>query len=179
MAAYVSANHLWDRITGKPLPEHRRGLKSIQNWMLYSTDLGEMDYYYTRSKVQEYLGETNQGGGGYQYTKRNNALYYYRKAVQYGDTEAQEKYLDQYLAEGGKLKNLIKNLEGKHPLNDLKTKDEQHKFLMQLKPSDRRAYQNALKWYKSSMNLGEKEVQIMSEVVKRRQNEIRLPVTNR
>jgi len=71
-------------------------------------------------------------------------LYYFKVAVRYGDKEAAEKFLQEYVSYGGDAKGMDASVRAMHPLSGLSTA-ERPEFLNQLDEEEKGAYERSFK----------------------------------
>jgi hypothetical protein len=77
---------------------------------------------------------------------RSDALYYYKKSLQYKDTAKAERWKAEYMRLGGDREGLINSVQRAHPLAGLPVADRQA-FAKSLTLRDRQALAAAEKWY--------------------------------
>lgn len=114
VARVLSVDGLYRRVTGKPTPAKGGWLERL---VLYQTDPGEASYYAIRERGADFMEEHGHERGSTIPTERDNALYYWRKAVQWGDEEAAAKWLARYRELGGRGANAAASIERARPLS--------------------------------------------------------------
>ena len=142
-------DHVYDYIAGKPkrgntVAEHMA--HDLAQLFVYESDPGEQAYYDTRKMVFDWLAKQGDERPSATPTKRGNALYYYRRALKFGDLQAAEKYLEKYYEMGGRPKYLKKSIEMAHPLSSI-SKSKRLRFRQSLKPDQEETLGRALDWY--------------------------------
>ena len=144
IARSVAMGVPYKHLTGMPT----RGLaKDVLFLYSYTSDPGETAYHETRSSVFGWLKKQGKELGAYVPTNRANALYYYKKAIQYGDSKAAKKYLEQYFSLGGTREGVEESVKRAHPFSNLNT-DDQRRFIASLSPRQKEMARKALKWYR-------------------------------
>lgn len=137
----------------------------VMRAVIYKQSAGESAYFQTFRIVdafKEKIGK--QAFQGYTPSKKSNALYYYKKAVRYGDERAKKKWLKEYVAlakqQNPNLKNrdIVENIhnsiQSAAPLASLPRR--YHKaFERSLSKEDRKVVARAMKWYQSIYSAGQ------------------------
>ena len=126
----VGLNQEYRALVGKPLREG----KYLGNWsrfFIYKENPREAAYYAIRDEVYRWKRNNSDEG-----EERKRALYLYKMALRYKDSEAAERYLKEYAALGGTKKGMRTSLESMHPLAALKD-EEQRAFVRSLGEADR------------------------------------------
>lgn len=139
----VALDRLYNRVTGKPVPPGN----PVARLIAYRTDPGEAAYFDAREKVAKWLdehGKPRMTGGDA--TDRANALYYWKRAVQWGDEKAAAKWLKRYKELGGTSRGIDQSLRMGEPLGALNKRD-QRGYRRSLKADDRAILDMAEKWY--------------------------------
>ena len=96
-------------------------LKLAKNWAAYEVDPGKTAYYATRDEVNRYLNK--EGGGGWSFSEKSNALYDIKLAIRFGyDDEEVKGYIQKYINLGGKVSTIQGSLNSLHPLNSVPKK---------------------------------------------------------
>ena len=137
-------------IAGKP----KRGdnvtsqlLHDVMSLGLYTADPGEASYYQFKKSVFDYLDKISSPKPYIIPTSRQNALYYYKQSLKYGDLKTAKKYLDQYLTKyGGTRKGIKTSIKMTHPLASIPNK-HRRKFFKSLDSEQKDVYKRALDWY--------------------------------
>jgi N12 class adenine-specific DNA methylase len=130
--------------TGKP----SRG-DEVAGFITYQSDPGEAAYYDTLSGIRDFLKENDVEVPEISPTKKSNALYYYKQAKKYGDKEAADKYLSEYLSLGGKKQDLLKSMRKSDPLAFVPLK-YRRSYIKSLDAEDRKSLDSARKWWKET-----------------------------
>lgn len=144
----VSLDWLYNRVIAKKprRPGSNGPLGAIQAITLYRTDPGEAAYWHVRDLAVKYLEEQGREFPSVQPTKRQNALYYYRQAVKWGDEERAEYWLEKYYDMGGRPRDVRGSITRAHPIGSIPQRDRKA-FLEQLSERDRAILERAEKWY--------------------------------
>jgi hypothetical protein len=120
----VSADWLWNYVTGKPVRERNVMARVLGKLLVYQTDPGEAAYWQIRQLAIEWKKKEGKGSpGGGDPTDRGNALYYYRRAVGWGDDRAATRWYNRYIELGGTPKGLNQSLERAAPLGSVADRD--------------------------------------------------------
>lgn len=119
----------------------------IEGVLTYRTDPGEMAYFDTLNKIRTFLKDRDYDVPDISPTPRTNALYWYKKAKQYGDKEAMEKYLQKYKDAGGKMRDIMRSVRKSDPLAFLPLK-LRREFLDSLDAEDRKRFEDARRWWR-------------------------------
>jgi predicted RNA methylase len=122
--------------------------KVLDSILLYRTDPGEAAYWYTKHLAIEWEKKNIPGSEGVSITptERSNALYYYRKAITWGDEKAAAAWLKKYGELGGTPTGLRRSIQMAHPLGTLTT-DQTTAFLGSLSGVERREVDAGIEWY--------------------------------
>lgn len=139
-----SLGEAYKAATGKP---RRGGVGSVlQAPLVYRTDPGEAAYYEVRELVGKFLDEKgiDRSFGG-EKTDRQKALYYYKKAVAYGDEKAAERYLAKYKSLGGTNDGIRQSVMKGEPLDGVKKYKKEFMEWLSAEERDRLAQSEA--WY--------------------------------
>ena len=154
IAGTLGLAQLYRRVTGKPLPPGSRGFRGMIGELLtYTTDTGEAAYWEIRGKVGDFHEKAGKARDIPNPTARENALYYWRKAVQWGDDAAATKWLREYYRRGGTPQTARQSIQRAAPLAGL-TGRERGRFYASLSPRDRDTLQRATQWYNTTLRLG-------------------------
>jgi len=106
-------------VMGRPNKGAGEWLQSLA-WSTISS--GSAAYFRTRDEIQRV---TQRGGMSRDsITPRDEALYYYKQALRFGDTSAAKKYEADYKAAGGTDKTIMQSLKMLHPLGTLSLPNE-------------------------------------------------------
>lgn len=142
-----SLNRLYSRVTGKPRRPSRGPLGDLLGTtLLYSTDPGEAAYWQAKDMAADWLEESGQQRPDISPTKRSTALYYWKKAVQWGDEAAEERWWNEYLELGGSLRGMNQSIRMGAPLGSIAQRDEPA-FLATLTARELDVIEQAQEWY--------------------------------
>lgn len=139
----VALDRLYNRVTGKPVPPGN----AVARLIAYRTDPGEAAYFDTRERSSKWLedhGKQRQSGGDP--SDRANALYYWKRAVQWGDQKAAARWLKRYKELGGSSRGIAQSVRMGEPLGMLNRRD-QRAFRRSLNAEDRAVLDMSEKWY--------------------------------
>jgi hypothetical protein len=127
IAKVFSASIPYDWWTGKP---SRGWGKNLSKLLLQSSDPGEAAYYKVRGLIRDFndkMGDVSSGG--FTPTDKGNALYYFKQSLRYGDMEAAERYLRDYVDLAGgpekASKGLKTSIDRTAPMGGLKKRDRE------------------------------------------------------
>jgi hypothetical protein len=152
VARLFSAETIYRRVANKPIRGDSvagRVLNDLSSLVSYTADPGEIAYHHIRRLGNEYLKENNLERPAKEPTNRMNALYYYKKALKYGDAKAAEKYLALYKKLGGNLERLRISIKNTHPLSMI-PKKYRGRFLRSLTAKEKKSLKLAKSWYKKT-----------------------------
>lgn len=141
-ARAVTLGWLYDKVTDKPM----RPGNLATDLLLYRTDPGEAAYFRVREKAGDWLEQQNKGRNLGNPTKKENALYYWRKSLQWGEPEKAERWLQRYYALGGTRKSAVGSIKRAAPLSPIAVHDRR-RFLASLTPEERESLTLAEQWY--------------------------------
>jgi hypothetical protein len=147
-----SVETIYRRLANKPIRGESvagRLLNDLSSLVSYTADPGEVAYHHIRRLGNEFLKESNLERPAIEPSSRMNALYYYKKALKYGDAKAAEKYLKKYKELGGNLKRLRISIKNTHPLSMIPKKYRGH-FLKSLNTKEKRSLKTAREWYRET-----------------------------
>lgn len=129
---------------GKPT---RGAGKIIGNMFTYRVDPEEVAYSEMVGMKYEWLKKKKgMGDPSGPISPKSNALYYFKQALRYGDKEAAEKYLRQYVDYGGTSKGLNQSLKALHPLYGM-SKEEAAAFIGELTEKEKDQLRTAIDFY--------------------------------
>jgi len=149
--------HIWKVFSVDRLYRHVKGLPKrpsqgpvedvLGALLLYSTDPGEAAHFMTKQLVSDYQEGRGRERLDFGTTEKSNALYYWKKAVQWGDEKAAEKWERIWREEyGGTDRGMALSLTKSAPLGGLAKKD-QPAFLDSLDDDDRELVRDAMAWW--------------------------------
>jgi hypothetical protein len=133
-------------VTDKPTPPGA----GITQFLLMRTDPGEAAYFGVREKIADWQAATGKERGNPQPTERDNALYYWRKALMWGEPEQADRWLQRYYALGGTRQSATGAITRADPLGPVAKKDRME-FLRTLSPQDREMLDLANRWYRTTL----------------------------
>jgi len=153
VARLFSLNSIQSYLRGKPT----RGGGGLGAWLLndiislgfYTSDPGESAFWNIKKKTFDYLDKQDVQKPRITPTDKSNAMYYYKRALKYGDLKAAEKYLKSYIDHGGTRKGMKISIKTSGPFGNLSKKDRR-KFLKTLTEKDKETLAIAEKWYRET-----------------------------
>ena len=153
VARLFSLNSITDYMTGKP----ERGGGSVGAWLMndiialgvYTSDPGEASFWNIKKTAYEYLDKIDAEKPRISPTNKSNAMYYYKKALKYGDLKAAEKYLKKYIDLGGTRKGMKLSIKYSSPLGMMSGK-RRRAFLKTLTEKEKQTLKIAEEWYKET-----------------------------
>jgi N12 class adenine-specific DNA methylase len=152
VARMFSLEPIYRHLAGRPLRGDdfaERIFEDLAATITATHDPGQVAFHQTKSLVIDYLKNRNIERPMVDPTNRANALFYYRKAIQLGDTEAAVRYLKKYLKLGGSTSGIRTSIKRQHPLAGLPARYRLH-FMRQLTPADRQSVKRAIAWYRKT-----------------------------
>ncbi len=145
IARTVALDKLYKIVTNKPRPP---GFYNPVNWVLtYQVDPGEVDYQLAKRMVVDWQRENNRDSPQISPTDRSNALYYHKKASQWGDLDRAEFWFKKYVELGGTEAGLQQSLNRSAPMGGLSA-DNRAEFLESLDEDERRIITDGEAWWK-------------------------------
>ena len=128
----------------------------LQSWgmaFVNKTDPQESAYKYIQAQKYAYLETLGKGGSGNYYSPRSIAFRAYKKAIKFGDKEAEDRAWNDMAKAGVTEGDIITMLKRMNPLYGL-NKDEKVDFLQRyLSDTDIDKYERAVEYYKEVTNL--------------------------
>jgi N12 class adenine-specific DNA methylase len=145
-ASAVSLGWLYRKVTDLPL----RPSDGFFAALLTETDLGEAAYYRTREMVYEWQKKQGRDTGLPDPTARDNALYYWRKSLAWGQPERAMRWLAKYYELGGTPQNAKESIKRADPLSGVPLM-RRGAFLKTLSEEEKQAYEQARDWYNATL----------------------------
>jgi hypothetical protein len=153
VAKLFSLDMPYDWAVGKP---KRGGDVSGKLWNdllslgFYFSDPGEAAYWDAKSLSLKFLKRKGEQSPSVEPTDRQNAVYYYKVALRYGDLSAADRYLDKYKELKGDMKSIKVSIKMSSPLSSFAGSNRKYRreFLDGLGERDRGAVERAEKWYR-------------------------------
>ena len=142
-------DRLWSKVTNKP--ERPTSMKdgAVDSLLAYSVDPGEASYFLSRDIANEWMKKNmkrEEFSGTANITEKGNALYYFKRASQWGDRERAAYWLGQYYDLGGKPKDIRESIKRGHPLGAVPPA-RRAQFMGSLNENDREVISDAIAWY--------------------------------
>lgn len=112
---------------------------------------GEAGYRYTQKLVNDIRKKNGMSVLSFDIERspRDYAKYMYRKSVQYGDKKSADRWLQEFIDQGGKRKSLRYDMKTTDPFSGLRgTGVSKGRFLSDLNPVDRKVVLDGEKWWK-------------------------------
>ncbi|OEU68461.1 MAG: hypothetical protein BBJ57_07225 [Desulfobacterales bacterium PC51MH44] len=153
VARLFSLNSVTSYMTGKPI----RGGGSVGAWLMndiialgvYTSDPGEAAFWNIKKVAYDYLDKIDVEKPRITPTNKSNAMYYYKRALKYGDLKAAEKYLKKYVDLGGTRRGMNTSIRYSSPLG-MMTKKRRRNFLKTLSEQDQRTLRIAEAWFEET-----------------------------
>jgi hypothetical protein len=130
-------------IMGLPTKGYDEAIKSL---FVYTADPDQSAYFAIMDLKRRYAEKAGKGGEGYFITPRGDALYNYKLAIRFEDSDAAEHYFNKYIELGGTYQGFKQSLRAMHPLwglNDF----EKMEFVMSLDAEDTERLYKAIDYY--------------------------------
>jgi N12 class adenine-specific DNA methylase len=145
VANALSLGWLWDRISNKPV---RPG---SLNPLVGYVDLGEANYFYVKQKAADFAAKQGRVRGGGDPTPRSNALYYWKRSLEIGDTTKAQYWIRKYFELGGRPDGIKASMRLDAPLAGLPTA-LRGPFLASLSREEQNMYRDAELWYRTRLS---------------------------
>jgi hypothetical protein len=120
--------------------------KDVAALVSYSTNPGESAYYTARQIVSDFSERQGDETATIIPTKKQNALYYHKQALRYGDKELAERWKKRYMDMGGTERGMAMSIEKSHPLASLSNK-KRKQFEAELTTDEQAIIAKAVQWY--------------------------------
>jgi hypothetical protein len=133
----------YNYLTDKPSRGWQRNVESVAT---YSADPGQLAYTRVQDLVAQWQKSKGRPTGVMSRSPRSDALYYYKKSLQYGDTGKADRWKEKYMERGGKEEGIEESIKRAHPLSTIPAA-EREDFLNSLARRDRQAVTSAEEWY--------------------------------
>lgn len=131
---------------GKPT----RGYREFQKMLVYEYEPGEAAFISIMQLIREFNDKYSEAGGfRSQPTQKANAIYYYKKALKFGDMRAAKKYIRQYVELGGTSRSFKSSIKGYHPLMMVDRK-LRRRFMEKLDKKELKQLEKAIDWWKET-----------------------------
>jgi N12 class adenine-specific DNA methylase len=137
---------LYREVTDIPNPPG----SGITQFLLTRTDPGEAAYFGIRQKASDWQEAHGKERGMPNPTARDNSLYYWRKALEWGQEERADRWLARYYQMGGKKENARAAIKRAAPLKML-SEGDRGAFRRSLSPDDRQMLDLAERWYRHTL----------------------------
>ena len=142
-------DRLWNKVTNKPaLPASMKD-GAVDALLAYSVDPGEASYFLSRDIANEWMKKNlkrEEFSGTANITEKGNALYYFKRASQWGDKERAAYWLGEFYSLGGKPKDIRESIKRGHPLGSVPPA-RRPQFMRSLNEKDREVIADAIAWY--------------------------------
>ena len=153
-------NDLYRTVTGTPIPPSRPGVfapkatpgervtRFLDFFIGFRTDPGESAYWLTRQRVSDWTtARKGEPGGPARLNEQQLALYYFKRASQWGDDAKAKEWLTLYYARGGTPQGMRGSVQHGDPLSSLPAKYH-GQFLRGLDITDRAMVTEAQQWWR-------------------------------
>ena len=120
--------------------------RSLWQFVGYTTDTGESAYNYIKAKEHSFYEDKEGEQSGFVTSSKQDALYYHKKALKWGDTASAERWKQEYLDLGGKASGIKRSVSAAKPL--AKVKKYRKEFINSLSDTEKEILQRAEEWYK-------------------------------
>lgn len=147
LMSVLSLDKPYRMLSGTP---SRGNLDEAANVALYTTDPGEAAYYDIKDAARKFLEKkSDYEVPAVSPSDKSNVLYFYKKAVKYGDTKAARKYWDEYKAQGGTYQTMNQSVKNMNPLSAFSGHNFKYRaeFVKQLTPRERDGLTRASAWF--------------------------------
>lgn len=138
----VSLGWLYREVTDKPNPPS----SGYTQFLLQRTDPGEAAYFGIKQREADYLAKEGKERSDPNPTERDNTLYYWRKALEWGEEAKADRWLHRYFALGGTRESAQQSIKRARPLKDLSQRDRSA-FIRSLDGEGRDMLKLANAWY--------------------------------
>jgi len=122
--------------------------RSLWQFVGYTTDTGESAYHYIKAKEHSFYEDKEGEQSGFTTNSKQDALYYHKKAIKWGDTASAERWKKEYLDLGGKASGIKRSVTAAKPL--AKVKKYRREFINSLSDTEKEILQRAEEWYKET-----------------------------
>lgn len=142
-------DRLYNKITHKPQRQTDAGNAAVDALLAYSVDPGEASYYLSRDIANDWMKKNlkrEEFTGTAAMTEKGNALYYFKRATQWGDRENAAYWLGQFYDLGGRPKDIQGSIKRGHPLGSIPPA-RRGQFMSSLNEADRQVVADATSWY--------------------------------
>jgi hypothetical protein len=133
----------YNYLTDKPSRGWQRNVESVAT---YTVDPGQLAYTRVQDLVSQWQKSKGRPTGVMSRSPRSDALYYYKKSLQYGDTGKADRWKAKYMELGGKEEGIEESVKRAHPISTIPAA-EREEFLKSLARRDRQAVTDAEGWY--------------------------------
>jgi N12 class adenine-specific DNA methylase/predicted kinase len=157
VASSVSMGWLYRKVTDKPV----RPSNPVLSLFAYRTDPGEAAYYHVRELAGKYMEEQGRGGSAIVPNERANALYYWKKAAEWGHDRQAERWLKRYYELGGTPKGAKQSVSRGAPLAFMPIA-LRGPFVRSLDSDGRKALTIAERWHREGQ--GDRALETMRRV---------------
>lgn len=146
VAGSLSLQWLYREVTGKPNPPG----SGYTQFLLMRTDPGEAAYFGLKQRVSDWQAKHGKERSVPTPTERDNALYYWRKALEWGEEDKADRWLKRYYNLGGTPANARQSIKRAAPLKELNEHDRRL-FLRDLDNEGREMLTLAQQWYRRGL----------------------------
>jgi hypothetical protein len=123
--------------------------RELAELALYMSDPGEQAYHEIRRKAISFLRTVNFQPPEMRPTPKQNALYYYKKAIKYDDREQANRWLQRYKELGGTISGINKSISKSRPMSFIPIKFRAQ-FLQDLSSREKKQLKMAERWWRET-----------------------------
>ena len=147
-ASSFGVGNEYRKLTGMPTQDTYG--ESWEQALIYKSNPAESAYYKSLDLKQTFEKQVlgKEPSGGFNATKKSNALYYFKQSIKYGDKDAAYKYIQEYFKEGGTSKGMAQSIGMMSPAYGLSVDDGEYARMMKwLDKEDRKTFISGMKYY--------------------------------
>ncbi len=164
LAQSVGLENEYKEVAGLPSEGYE---KSLAQFFVYRADPGQnaySDILQEKSRFLEKIGKSSEGAF---ISPKSNALYNLRLAIRYKDTNAKEKFMEEYLSLNGTPEGVRDSLKRMHPLGGLSKRDARD-FTETLDAEDKDKLAKAIHFHENVLAPGEREIYREARIMRNR-----------
>jgi hypothetical protein len=132
--------------TGKPTKKSYGSSWLPSQLLWYESDPDESSYYEVKDWVREYCSRGRESGS-WSESAKSQALYNCKAALRYGDLPMANRFLAEYIAQGGTKRGVKQAIVRLDPLYGLKEGNKKQDFMNSLSPKEREKVARAIDYY--------------------------------
>lgn len=147
VAGVLAMERVYRFATGRPRPVGGWPADFVESLMIYKTDPGEAAYFESRRLAFQWLEDVKgRSSDGIQPGKKGNALFYFKQATKYGDTEGARRWIREYAKLGGTLDGMKQSIDRSAPAGTIPKKDRPE-FAASLSDEELEVFRLGNRWY--------------------------------